>query len=90
MPVEPTHVVALRLTGEDRVEIGAFGSQEEAESFARTVVGRITRAEEQADWPLFGDRFIRPQSIASVDVVERATSSWSGSAARAQWGSPDA
>ena len=85
-PVEPTHVVVLRLTGEDRVEIGAFGSQEEAESFARTVVGRISRAEDQAEWPLFGDRFIRPQSIASVDIVERASANWGGSTARAQWG----
>jgi Type II secretion system (T2SS), protein E, N-terminal domain len=85
-PVEPTHLVVLRLTGEDRVEIGAFGGQDEAESFARTVVGRISRAEEQSEWPLFGDRFIRPQSIASVDVVERSGSNWMGSSARAQWG----
>jgi Type II secretion system (T2SS), protein E, N-terminal domain len=82
---EPTHSVVLRLTDEDRVEIGAFGSQEEAESFARTVVGRISRAEEQAEWPLFGDRFIRPQGIVSVDVVERSGASWTGSQTRARW-----
>jgi hypothetical protein len=72
--LEATHSVVLRLTGDDRVEVGAFGSHEEAESFARTVVGRITKAEELAEWPLFGRRFIRPQGITSVDVVERPSS----------------
>jgi Type II secretion system (T2SS), protein E, N-terminal domain len=72
--LETTHSVVLRLTGEDRVEIGAFGSQEEAETFARAVVGRITNAEELGEWPLFGQRFIRPQGITSVDVVERSGS----------------
>jgi hypothetical protein len=72
--LEATHSVVLRLTGEDRVEIGAFGSQEEAETFARAVVGRITNAEELGEWPLFGQRFIRPQGITSVDVVERSGS----------------
>jgi hypothetical protein len=75
----------LRLTGDDHVEIGAFAGQDEAETFARTVVGRISRAEEQAEWPLFGVRFIRPQSIVSVDVVEHASSSWMGSAVRSRW-----
>lgn len=89
-PVEPTHLVVLRLTGEDRVEIGAFGGQDDAESFARTVVGRISRAEEQSEWPLFGDRFIRPQTIVSVDVVERSAASWTGSQMRARWDSPPA
>ena len=69
--LQATHSVVLRLTGEDRVEIGAFGSQEEAETFARAVVGRITTAEERGEWPLFGQRFIRPQGITSVDVVDR-------------------
>jgi hypothetical protein len=84
-PVTPTHSVVLRLTGDDHVEIGAFASPDEAETFARTVVGRISRAEEQAEWPLFGVRFIRPQSIVSVDVVEHAGSSWMGSAVRSRW-----
>jgi Type II secretion system (T2SS), protein E, N-terminal domain len=86
-PVEPTHSVVLRLTVDDRVEIGAFAGQEEAESFARTVVGRISRAEEQAEWPLFNDRFVRPQTIVSVDVVERSGASWTGSETRARWAS---
>jgi hypothetical protein len=86
--VTPTHFVVLRLTGEDRVEIGGFASQDEAESFARTVVGRIARAEEQAEWPFFTDRFLRPQTIVSVDVVAQETNKWMGSTLRSQWANP--
>jgi hypothetical protein len=80
--VVPTHFVVLRLAQEDHVEIGGFPSKEEAESFARTVVGRIGRAEEQAEWPVFEGRFVRPQTIVSVDVVEETAPEWSGSAMR--------
>lgn len=81
--VVPTHFVILRLTQEDHVEIGGFASKEEAESYARTVVGRIGRAEEQAEWPVFEGRFVRPQTIVSVDVVEETTAEWGGSSMRA-------
>jgi Type II secretion system (T2SS), protein E, N-terminal domain len=86
----PTHFVVLRLNGSEPVEIGGFASQDEAESFARTVVGRISRAEEQAEWPFFAGRFIRPQTIVSVDVVEQPVSSWTGSPMRSRWDSPSA
>jgi hypothetical protein len=78
----PTHFVALRLAQDDHVEIGGFPSKEEAENFARTVVGRIGRAEEQGEWPVFAGRFLRPQTIVSVDVVEDAPAEWGGSALR--------
>ena len=80
--VVPTHFVVLRLAQDDHVEIGGFPSKEEAENFARTVVGRIGRAEEQAEWPVFEGRFVRPQTIVSVDVVEGDQPEWSGSAMR--------
>jgi Type II secretion system (T2SS), protein E, N-terminal domain len=83
--VAPTHYVVLRLTEGDHVEIGAFASETEAENFARTVVGRIARAEDETTWPLFSGRFVRPQTIVSVDVVEHAVSNWTGSAARSRW-----
>jgi hypothetical protein len=86
----PTHLVVLRLTADDHVEIGGFASQEEAENFARTVVGRITRAQEQAEWPFFADRFLRPQTIVSVDVVAHETNKWMGSTLRSQWAPPPA
>jgi hypothetical protein len=82
--VVPTHFVVLRLAQEDHVEIGGFPNKEEAENFARTVVGRIGRAEEQAEWPVFEGRFLRPQTIVSVDVVEEAPPEWGGSATRSR------
>jgi hypothetical protein len=89
--VVPTHFVVLRLAQDEHVQIGGFASRDEAESFARTVVGRIGRAEEQGEWPVFGDRFLRPQTIVSVDVVEDAPPEWGGSVARARsFGQPGA
>ena len=85
-----THFVVLRLAQEDHVEIGGFPSKEEAESFARTVVGRIGRAEEQAEWPVFEGRFVRPQTIVSVDVVEEDPPEWGGSAMRTRSFEPGA
>ena len=82
--VVPTHFVVLRLAQDEHVQIGGFASRDEAESFARTVVGRIGRAEEQGEWPVFGDRFLRPQTIVSVDVVEDAPPEWGGSLARSR------
>jgi hypothetical protein len=86
----PTHFVVLRLAQDDHVEIGGFATQEEAENFARTVVGRIGRAEEQGEWPSFGGRFLRPQTIVSVDVVEQSGNKWRGSETRARWAQPGA
>ena len=80
--VVATHFVILRLAQEDHVEIGGFANKEDAESFARTVVGRIGRAEEQAEWPVFEGRFVRPQTIVSVDVVEETPPEWGGSSMR--------
>ena len=88
--VVPTHFVVLRLAQDDHVEIGGFPSKEEAENFARTVVGRIGRAEEQGEWPVFAGRFLRPQTIVSVDVVEDAPAEWGGSALRSRSFQPGA
>jgi hypothetical protein len=88
--VVPTHFVVLRLAQDEHVQIGGFASRDEAESFARTVVGRIGRAEEQGEWPVFGDRFLRPQTIVSVDVVEDAPPEWGGSLARSRSFEPSA
>jgi hypothetical protein len=84
----PTHFVVLRLAQDEHLEIGGFATQEEAESFARTVVGRIGRAEEQGEWPSFSGRFLRPQTIISVDVVDHSGSKWMGSESRARWAQP--
>jgi hypothetical protein len=77
--VELTWAVALRLADGERLEVGAFPGETEAVEGARGVVAQI--ASEQT-WPFFAGRFIRPDAIVSVDLVELEPS-WRGSQVRA-------
>jgi Type II secretion system (T2SS), protein E, N-terminal domain len=72
--------VVLRLADGERLEVGAFPGEAEAVEGARGVVAQI--ASEQT-WPFFAGRFIRPEAIVSVDLVELEVSRWLGSQARA-------
>jgi hypothetical protein len=78
--VELTWAIVLRLADGDRVEVGSFPGQEAAIEGARAVVAQITADD---SWPLFADRFIRPEGIVSVDLVELEVSRWLGSSVRA-------
>jgi hypothetical protein len=81
------HFVVLRLSEGEQLEIGTFGSTEEAQGFAQEVVRQIAAAEGEATWPFFGGRFLRPETIVSVDVIAEAAERWMGSSARARWAS---
>jgi hypothetical protein len=78
--VELTHAVVLRLSEDERLELGSFTGHAEAVEAARAAVELITTEE---GWPFFANRFIRPSGIVSVDVVELEVSRWLGSQARA-------
>ena len=65
-----THLVRLRLTDGDLVEIGSFTGEPEAGATALEAVRRITAAEADATWPLFAGRFLRPDTIVSVEISE--------------------
>jgi hypothetical protein len=58
--------VFVRLTSGDRVDAGTFdgldGAKERGGEIARTL------AAEAPDWPLVAGRFLRPETIVSVDV----------------------
>jgi hypothetical protein len=58
--------VFVRLTGGDRVDAGSFdsleGAKERGAEIARTL------AAESPEWPFVAGRFLRPDTIASVDV----------------------
>ncbi|HET7854892.1 MAG TPA: hypothetical protein VFL41_00395 [Gaiellaceae bacterium] len=69
--VSPHHVV-LRLTDGEQLEIGSFGSADDAQGFAHEVVRQIAAAEGEATWPFFASRFLRPATIVSVDVIAPA------------------
>ena len=78
--IEMTWTVVLRLADGDRVEVGSFPGQEAAVEGARAVVAQIAADD---SWPFVTDRFIRPEGIVSVDLVELEVTRWLGSSVRA-------
>jgi hypothetical protein len=76
-----TWSVAVRLQNGDRIEIGTFRSDSEAKDHAQGVVRQLLS---EHGWPFFEGRFIRPETIVSVDLVENEAGRWLGSSVRAQ------
>jgi fused signal recognition particle receptor len=73
-----TWYVVLRLADGDRIDVGSFGSSDDATAHARGVVEQNST---QSGWPFFEGRFLRPEAIASVDLVA-PEGRWLGSTAR--------
>ena len=78
-----TWYVVLRLADGERIDVGSFGSSDEATAHACGVVEQISA---ESGWPFFDGRFLRPESIVSVDLVA-PEGRWLGSAARRAWNS---
>ncbi len=81
------HMVLLRLREGDTLEVGTFPTAAEASARAQEVVAQIASAEGAATWPFFADRYLRPDAIVSVDLVEETPDKWMGSSARRSWAS---
>ena len=79
------HVVLLRLREGEAVEVGTFSTAAEASACAQDVVRQISMAEGDAGWPFFGERYLRPDAIVSVDLLEESADKWLGSAVRTRW-----
>ncbi len=79
------HVVLLRLRDGEAVEVGTFPTAVEAAARAQEVVRQIATAEGEAGWPFFGERYLRPDAIVSVDLLEESADKWLGSAVRSRW-----
>jgi hypothetical protein len=60
--------VVLQLTGGETVELRRVADADEAVEFAREAVRRIAAAEATGEWPEIDGRFLRPDSIFSVDI----------------------
>jgi len=82
---DATYAVVLRLSDGEHLEIGIFGSAEEAQARAQEVVSHIAATEGTTSWPFFAGRFLRPDTIVSVDLHEDSADRWMGSAARSRW-----
>jgi len=85
-----THFVVLRLSDGEHLEVGKFGSADEAQGFAQEVVRQIAATEGESAWPFFAGRFLRPETIVSVDVIAESQERWLGSQIRSRWATTDA
>jgi hypothetical protein len=72
--------LVLRLVDGDRMTIGSFSSIEGAQEKASEVVRQFAETKD-GSWPFIGGRFLRPDTIVSIDVEEHG-SGWGGSNAR--------
>jgi hypothetical protein len=59
--------VVVRLAGGEVVQLGTAPNRQSALVLARTFIAELE--EPQGEWPVVGDRMLRPDSIVSVDVL---------------------
>ena len=64
-----TRRVVLRLLGGEQLELAAYDDRDEAVAAARELMTRFSGAESTGEWPELDGRFIRPGSVASIDVL---------------------
>ena len=61
--------VLIRLTNGERVDAGDFPDPEAAKQHAKSLITQVAEAE-QGDWPFISGRFLKPDTIVSVDIAE--------------------
>jgi len=59
--------VAIRLTNDELIVAGVVDDSEKAEALALAVVEDVTAGGES--WPRFQGRYLRPDTIVSVDII---------------------
>jgi hypothetical protein len=74
------HVV-VRLVDGDRVLAGSFVDHEDAHRVAKELQSGFGQSD--TIWPLVEGRYLRPQAVVSIDLVEEEHRRWGGSADRA-------
>ena len=69
---EPASLTAviLRLQDGTTLEVGTFPTVAEAAAEAQEVVIEIAAADRNGTWPFFAQRYLRPDLIISVDLIE--------------------
>jgi hypothetical protein len=69
-PVEATGArLVVRMLGGEELELGTFDDRSDAIEAAKELVAGFSSAEESGDWPEMDGRFLRPASVASIDVL---------------------
>jgi hypothetical protein len=65
-----TFRVVIRLSNNDRVEAAVVGDPIAAKAQAKALI-RYIAGKDGTDWPYVGGRFLKPDAIVSVDLVEQ-------------------
>jgi hypothetical protein len=69
-PLETTAArLVVRMLGGEELELGTFDNRSDAIEAAKELVASFSTAEESGDWPEMDGRFLRPASVASIDVL---------------------
>lgn len=63
-----THHLSVRLTNGERVDAGAYTDLEAAKQQAKALMAQVAAADD-GDWPFVNGRFLKPDTIVSVDIV---------------------
>jgi hypothetical protein len=80
--------VFLSLAGGERVEAGQFPTEQAAHARAEELMAAAAAATANAKWPRIGGRYLRPETIVSIDVERSDQPRWTGSTGRASsWNS---
>jgi hypothetical protein len=68
---EPTQTrrVVLRLLGGEQLELASYDDRDEAVAAARELMTVLSAAEASGEWPEIDGRFVRPGSVATIDVL---------------------
>ena len=61
--------LVVRLLGGEEIELGSFDDRGDAMEAAQELVARFSSAEAAGEWPEIEGRFLRPGSVASIDVL---------------------
>jgi hypothetical protein len=59
--------VVVRMNDGEVLQIGTAPNRDSALVLARTMISEIE--EPRGEWPLVGDRLLRPESVVSVDIL---------------------
>lgn len=61
-----SRIVVIRMSDGETIHLGSAPNRESAVTFAKSVIADYERT---GEWPLVGNRLLRPDAIVSVDVV---------------------
>jgi hypothetical protein len=75
------HVVVC-LTDGDRVLAGTFPDPQQAHELAKELQDGFGQSD--GAWPLVQGRYLRPQAVVSIDLIQEEHRRWGGSADRAK------